>query len=134
MRFVLAFLLVAHGIAHLVGFVSSWKLATLSELPYKTALFSGRVDVGDAGIRVLGVLWLLAALAFLIAAFAVAIEAGWAVRFTLAAVIASLILCVVGWPGARIGVAVNVGFALLLAIVVRLNVPVLTPRANVRMT
>jgi hypothetical protein len=57
MRFVLAFLLVAHGVAHLVGFVSSWKLATLAELPDKTAVFLGRVDVGDAGIRVMGVLW-----------------------------------------------------------------------------
>ena len=127
MRFVLAFLLVAHGVAHLVGFVSSWKLATLAELPYKTAVFSGRVDVGDAGIRVMGVLWLLAALAFLVAALAVATETSWAVRFTLAAVIAYLILCVVGWPDARIGVAVNVGLALLLAIGARLNLAVLTP-------
>lgn len=127
MRFALAFLLVAHGVAHLVGFVSSWKLATLAELPYKTTVFSGRVDVGDAGIRVMGVLWLLAALTFLVAAFAVATETGWAVRFTLAAAMASLILCVVGWPDARIGVAVNVGLALLLAIGARLNLAVLTP-------
>jgi len=42
MRFVLAVLLVAHGVAHLVGFVSSWKLATLAELPYKTTAFSGQ--------------------------------------------------------------------------------------------
>jgi hypothetical protein len=116
MRFVLAILLGAHGVAHLVGFVASWKLATLAELPYKTTIFSGRVDVGDAGIRVMGVLWLLAALAFLIAAFAVATRTGWGIRFTLAAVVASLILCAVGWPDARIGVGVNVGLALLLAI------------------
>ena len=36
-------------------------------------------------------------------------------------------LCVVGWPDARIGVAVNVGLALLLAIGARLNLAVLTP-------
>ena len=58
MRLVLALLLVALGVAHLVGVVSSWKLAT----------------------------------------FAVATETGWAVRFTLAAVITSFILCLVGWP------------------------------------
>ena len=127
MRFVLAFFLLAHGVAHLVGFVSSWKLATLAELPYKTTVFSGRVDVGDAGIRVMGALWLLAALAFLVAAIAVATDAGWAVRFTLAGIIASLMLCVVGWPDARIGVAVNVGLVLLLAIGARLNLAVLTP-------
>jgi hypothetical protein len=127
MRFVLAFLLFAHGVAHLVGFVSSWKLATLAEVPYKTTVFLGRVDVGDVGIRMMGVLWLLAALAFLVAAIAVATETGWAVRFTLAAVIGSLILCVVGWPDARIGVAVNVGLALLLAVGARLNLALLTP-------
>jgi hypothetical protein len=127
MRFVLASFLLAHGVAHLVGFVSSWKLATLAELPYKTTVFSGRVDVGDAGIRVMGLLWLLAALAFLVASIAVATEAGWAVRFTLAAVIASLMLCLVGWPDARVGVAVNVGLVLLLAIGARLNLAVLTP-------
>jgi hypothetical protein len=127
MRFVLAFFLLAHGVAHLVGFVSSWKLAALAELPYKTTVFSGRVDVGDAGIRVMGVLWLLAALAFLVAAIAVATEAGWAVRFTVAGVTASLMLCLAGWPDARIGVAVNVGLVLLLAIGARLNLAVLTP-------
>ena len=57
----------------------------------------------------------------------VATEAGWAVRFTRAAVIAPGILCVVGWPDARIGVAVNVGLALLLTIGARLNPAVLTP-------
>ena len=127
MRFALAFFLLAHGVAHLVGFVSSWKLATLAELPYKTTVFSGRIEVGDAGIRVMGVLWLLAALAFVVAAIAVATEAGWAVRFIFAGVIASLMLCLVGWPDARVGVGVNVGLVLLLAIGARLNLAVLTP-------
>ena len=132
MRFVLAFFLFAHGVAHLVGFVSSWKLATLAELPYKTTVFSGRIDVGDAGIRVLGVLWLLTALAFLVAAGAVATATDWASRFVLAAVIASLMLCVVGWPDARIGVAVNVALVLLLAIGARLNLAVIRSGAGLK--
>ena len=127
MRFVLAFLLVAHGVAHLVGVVASWQLATVAEVPYKTTLLSGRIDVGDTGIRVMAVLWLLGALAFLVAAFAVATETRWAMRFTLAAIGASLMLCVAGWPEARLGVAVNAGLALLLAIGARLHVAVATP-------
>jgi hypothetical protein len=99
----------------------------LRELPYKTTVLSGRIDVGDAGIRVLGVLWLLTALAFLVAASAVTTATDWASRFVLGAVIASLMLCVAGWPDARIGVAVNVGLALLLAIGARLNRAVVTP-------
>jgi hypothetical protein len=35
-------------------------------------------------------------------------------------------LCVVGWPDARIGVAVNVGLVLLFAIGAGLNLSVLT--------
>ena len=116
MRFALASLLAAHGVAHVVGFVSSWRLATLTELPYKTTIFSGRIDVGDAGIRMVGALWLLVAIAFLAAGAAVAAATDWAGRLLLVTVIASLLLCVAGWPDARIGVAVNVGLILLLTI------------------
>jgi hypothetical protein len=49
---------------------------------------------------VLGVLWLLTALAFLVAAGAAATATDWAGRFILAAVIASLALGVVNWPDA----------------------------------
>jgi hypothetical protein len=125
MRFVLALFLLAHGVAHLVGFVSSFKLATLPELSHKTTIFSG-IDVGDAGIRVMGVLWLITALAFLVAAGAVATATDSAARLMLAAVIGSLTLCVVGWPDARIGVAVNLGLILLLAIGARWHLA-LTP-------
>ena len=127
MRFVLAFVLVAHGIAHLVGFISSWKLAALAELPYKTTIFSGRLDMGDAGIRVVGVLWLLGALAFLVAAIALATGTGWAGRFMLAAVTASALLCVAGWPDARLGLAVNLGLALVFAFGDRLHPAMLSP-------
>ena len=55
MRFVLAAILVAHGIAHLVGLVVSWRLAVFAEMPYKTTVLAGRIDAGDMGIRVIGV-------------------------------------------------------------------------------
>ena len=71
--------------------------------------------------------WLLTALAFLVAAGAVVMATDWAGRFVLVAAIASLGLCMTGWPDARIGVAVNVGLLLLLAIGARMNLAVLTP-------
>jgi hypothetical protein len=127
MRFVLAFVLAAHGVAHLVGFVSSWQLATLAELPYKTTIFSGRLDVGDAGIRVIGVLWLLGAVAFLVTAIALTTGMGWAGRLMLAAVIASALLCVAAWPDARLGLAVNLALALVLVFGARLQPAMLSP-------
>jgi hypothetical protein len=121
MKFVLAAILVAHGVAHLVGFVSSWQLATLAELPYKTTILAGRLDLGDAGIRVVGALWLIAALGFMVAAFGTGTSATWAVRVTAAAIVTSLVLCVAGWPDSRIGLAVNVALAVVLVVVDRLH-------------
>ena len=98
MRFALVALLIAHGVAHLVGFVVPWK---------RTTILGGATDVGDAGARALGVVWLVAALAFVLLAGAVL--AGWNVRvWTFATLSLSIVLCVAGWPEARIGLVVNV--------------------------
>ena len=63
MRIVVAVLLIIHGVAHLPGFVVPWRLAAPKEMPYKTTLFAGLVNAGDVGIRVVGILWLVAAIA-----------------------------------------------------------------------
>ena len=101
---------------HLPGFVSSWKLATLVELPYKTTVLAGRVDVGDSGVRLLGVFWLLTALTCVAAGAAVVLQMAWALRLVAFTVVASLLLCVIGWPDARTGVAVNIALLVLLAV------------------
>jgi hypothetical protein len=111
MRFALAALLIAHGVAHLVGFVVPWKLVSTAEVPYRTTIFGGITDVGDAGARAIGVVWLLTGLAF--ALLGGAVLAGWNVRVWMFGIIpVSMALCVVGWPEARIGLVVN---AVLLA-------------------
>lgn len=114
MRVAPAALFVLHGIAHLPGFAVAWRLTTTPELPYKTTLLGGRVDLGDAGIRVLGLLWLAAGLGFLAAA--VATWRGSTTWPTLALVLAlvSLVLCVAAWPDSRIGVVVNLAILVLL--------------------
>ena len=107
MRFVFAAVLIAHGVAHLVGFVVPWKLVSTAEVPYRTTVLGGVSDLGDAGARALGVVWLMAALAFVLLAGSVL--AGSNVRpWALAMLALSSLLCVVGWPEARIGLVVNV--------------------------
>jgi hypothetical protein len=111
MRFVFAALLIAHGVAHLVGFVVPWKLVSTAEVPYRTTILGGVADLGDAGMRAVGVVWLVAALAFVLLAGAVL--AGWNVKLWVFAMLAlSSVLCIVGWPEARVGLVVN---AVLLA-------------------
>lgn len=50
-RIVVPILLIGHGLVHLLGFVVPWQLATLEEMPYKTTLLAGTLDVGAVGIR-----------------------------------------------------------------------------------
>ena len=66
-----ALFFVAHGVAHLVGFAASWQLGSLRDMTYSTIILNGTIDVGDAGMRVMGVLWVAAAVAFAAAAVAV---------------------------------------------------------------
>jgi len=74
MRVVLAAFVLVHGIAHLPGFVVPWRLAALSELPYKTTLLNGTLDVGEGGIRIVGLLWLFAGLGCAAAAVAIYLD------------------------------------------------------------
>jgi len=114
MHFVISALFVIHGVAHLVGFVVPWRIATLEETPYKTTILNGKIDVGDSGIRAIGVGWLIAALAFMVCAVAVAMQLQWWIWVTMAATLVSFDLTIIGWPESRIGVAVNVLIVVLL--------------------
>ena len=107
MRYVLAVLLFIHGFAHLVGFVVPWKLAKLDEMPYKTTLLGGRWDVGDSGIRGMGVLWLLMALAFFTLAGTLGLTGIVLEDQLLAFSFVSAILCVLGWPDSKLGLVAN---------------------------
>jgi hypothetical protein len=107
MRIALAVLMALHGFAHLVGFAVPFRLLRSVEMPYSTSIVAGRVDLGDAGVRAWGVLWLLACVAFLTAAGGAWLDrSGW-VGLAVAVSIASLLLSVLAWPASRIGVPVN---------------------------
>ncbi len=114
LRIGLGVLLTLHGIAHFPGFVVSWRLATLEDLPYKTTVLNGAMDVGDTGIRVLGLLFLLAGLAVTGAGICLAARVSWALPAALAATGFSLVVCAVSLPVARIGLTLNAAAILLL--------------------
>jgi hypothetical protein len=107
MRIALALVFVAHGIAHLVGVAGSWSLSPA--IPFHSTIFGGRIDIGGAGMRGLGFVWLLTALAFAVAAFGVYTASPWWRAFTFVVAAVSLVLSAAEWPAARIGVAVNLG-------------------------
>lgn len=108
MRIFIAIVLIAHGLAHTVGFVTPFRIGPGRATPYKTAILSGAVDLGDAGIRVMGILWLVGVLAFVAAGAGVAAGSPWWRPVTLYAAVFSLILSILGWPDSPIGVFINI--------------------------
>lgn len=84
------------------------------DLPWKTSLLCGRIDVGDVGIRIVGVAWLVIAVLMLTVAAGMALQARQAQALVLIPVVASLALCVLELPHARIGLALNIVLLLFL--------------------
>jgi hypothetical protein len=107
MRLLLALLMVLHGAAHLPGFVSEWRLATLEGIQYRTTVLAGRLDLGDAGIRVVGTLWLAAAIAFFVTGIGAFGNTSWWIPAATGVTLGSLVLTLVELPESRMGLVVN---------------------------
>ena len=107
MRIVLFVLILLHGIAHLVGFMVPWKMASPEGMTYKTTLLGGKVDVGNTGIRIVGVIWLILFLAMMLSAAGIWFTIPSWKSFTVTFCIVSLVMSVIGLPDSRIGIPVN---------------------------
>ncbi len=114
-RTLAAVLLAAHGLIHLIGFVTPWRIAALEGFTYRTTVLNGGLDVGEMGVRLIGMVWLSLAVGFVAAAYGVWRRARWAPG--LAAVLASvsLVMCILGLPETFAGVAINVAILAIVA-------------------
>ena len=112
----LAVVLAAHGLIHLLGFVVPWKLVQLEDFPYKTTLLAGRWDVGDTGVRLMGLVWLAVAIVFIVAAIGLVMDQGWWRPLAIGVAAASLVISALHWPEAQFGVYINVVILALLLI------------------
>ena len=120
-RFVLAIAMLLHGFAHLPGLVTAWRLRPLPDFPYHTVLLRGRLDVGDAGMRVVGALWLAAAVGFGVAATGAFLGDPRWIAVALVTTLLSSVLCLLEWPFARVGLWVNLVVLSVLVLVSRLS-------------
>lgn len=114
MPYVFAIALFLHGVAHLVGFLVPWKLIKSKEMPYKTTIFSDKMDLGDAGIRLFGLLWLVMGLSFMFLAWACWTGQDWVVPGILVASLMSFGACILGWPQSGIGIWVNMAIIIVV--------------------
>lgn len=107
MRFAFALLMAFHGLAHLVGFLVPWHLIHPAGVTYRTTVMAGNLDLGETGIRVLGVFWLLTAIAFLALAGAALTQQPLWMPVAITVALVSLSLSLFAWPESKLGVAVN---------------------------
>ena len=109
-----ALVLVLHGLIHLIGTTVYLRLADIQGFTYKTTLLGGRLHLGEAGIRMFGVLWVLPAIGFVLAALALLQGWDWWRSLLLGATLLSLGLTTLDWSVAFAGAVVNVAILLLL--------------------
>ena len=116
MRIVLAALMVAHGIAHLPGLLVSWQLRSFPEMPFRTTILGSSLNVGEVGIKVIGLAWLASSVAFGILTVATLMRAAWWQPIAYVAIGVSMALCFLGWPDARLGLIANAVILVLIVI------------------
>lgn len=108
--------LALHGLAHLLGAVIYLQWGTVEGLAFKTTVLAGRIDLGEIGIQIFGILWALAALGFVGTAALLYFNLSWWQPVLVGAALLSLALIILDWKDAFGGGLINI--AILLSIVV----------------
>jgi magnesium-transporting ATPase (P-type) len=112
---VFAVFMALHGLVHVIGFTVPWGLGGPRDVGYSTLILNRSIEVGDTAVKLLGFVWLAAAIAFVIVAVMIWRGHPWALRSTVTLLIGSLVLCTIGLPGAVMGLAIDVALLVLLA-------------------
>ncbi|GAB3949615.1 hypothetical protein GCM10028805_26160 [Spirosoma harenae] len=111
LRYLFVLLLLIHGLIHVLGFVNQWVLDLGSQLSGKSLFL-----VSEETSKVLGVLWLLAGLSFLLAAAAYWLQRDWWLSVAIVSTLLSQALIIVYWPDAKAGTVANILLAIVLLV------------------
>jgi hypothetical protein len=127
-RIAAAGLLAVHGLIHLIGFVTPWRITSLEGFAYRTTAFNGALEIGDGGARLVGLIWLALTFGFVAAAYGVRSDKRWALGMSAVLAVASLGVCILGLPEAAAGIVVDVGIVVAVAYVAFLDRRLATAR------
>jgi hypothetical protein len=104
-----------HGLIHIMGFAATWQLGQFSAVS-RTPMVPSGLAGGSMAVLLLGVLWLVAALAFLAAAVGVTFRAAWWRGTAFGAALLSLLLCLAWWHDAWFGAVIDLAILAGLAV------------------
>lgn len=99
--------LALHGLVHLMGFLVYLRITEMKDLPYKTTLLGGRWELGDPGIRLFGVMWLLPLIGFAVAVYGLFADTSWWRPVLLGTTLVSLVLTGLDYKAAYAGAIIN---------------------------
>ncbi len=103
-----------HGLVHLIGFFVNWQIISVESMPYATTVLAHKVEVGTTGIRIVGLLWVVAPGLWIAAGIGLMALAPWWLAITYVALLFSTVMCILGWPDARFGILINILIVLFL--------------------
>lgn len=112
--YILAGLLIFHGLVHILGFLIFFEITEVETLQYSTKVLGGRVDIGKIGIRILGIIWLLIMIAMVASGVGLLLGTAWWYSLALWSTVASSVVTILGWPDTRFGLLINIVVFILL--------------------
>lgn len=112
--YILAALLIIHGLFHILGFLIFFRFIESEEIQYSTQVLGGRLDVGDLGMRVLGLIWLLVLVGMVAAGIGLLLGISWWFSAAMWSTLISTVVLVIGLPDTRVGLLANALIFILL--------------------
>ncbi len=114
MLYLAGFVLISHGLIHLMDATVYMRLGDVTGFAYKTTLLGGRWDVGAAGISLFGALWAVAAIGFIASSVGMLTGSSWWQPVLIAVSVFSLVLTGLDSSLAFAGIIVNLVILVLL--------------------
>jgi hypothetical protein len=115
---------ILHGLVHLIGFRVYAQGVDMAEMPYKTTLLNGSLELGQQGAQVFGLLWLLPTAGFVLAGAGLFLGMNWWQPVMIASGVISLALTGLDWAYAFRGTLIDaaiLGVMLLSPVISRLG-------------
>jgi len=117
----IALFVVLHGLIHSLGFIVYSLGINTQAMNYETTLLNGTWEVGAVGIFIYGLLWLLPLAGFVVGGIGLLWQVTWWRPVILAVSLFSLVLTILEWQYAYLGVLINLVIIGTLLITSRTN-------------